>query len=597
MTAHIPLLPAVLSTLALPYSVRTLGGAVPDVRPATRTGRVRTWKWLRWVGGTTLAAAVLMFCYLRIAGTTPVDSDGAGNALQGWDLLHGNLLLHGWWATDVSFWTTELPQYALVEAFAGLRPEVVHICAAMTYVLLVLLAVYAAKGRATGVEAAGRMLLALLILVAPEPGMGTYIALSSPDHVGTGVPVLLMLLFLDWAPRRPWVPPIVGLLLTWAMVGDPLVLVVGVLPVIAVCLTRAGVALHRSQATARELWFELSLAIAATLAMFAVRLVNLLVSVLGGFNVNAAEGFRITSQLQHLTSQLQHLPLDLRSALATFGADTGPEPGLWGGGAGAVPAHQPNSLEVAFAVVHLLGVAAIIMAVLLAGRRLARSLRAPATGPADLVSDLVVVAIALSLAIFFLTYPAYDLFAGREVGPLLSLGAVLAGRQLGGPLAQATLAGAGRPAVLLRSALAVVVTGYCAMLCYGVAQPQVPPANATLAAWLESHGLHNGLGGYWQGTSVTLNSGMAVTISPLFPVKNNRIASYSWEQDMRMFDSRTHSANFLVFTPRAGVAPTVKQAIAVFGLPAHTYRYQAYTILVWDKNLLADLAPATSPSW
>ena len=51
-----------------------------------------------------------MFCYLRIAGATRVNSDGAGLVLQASDMLHGNLLLHGWYATDVSFVTTELPE-------------------------------------------------------------------------------------------------------------------------------------------------------------------------------------------------------------------------------------------------------------------------------------------------------------------------------------------------------------------------------------------------------------------------------------------------------------------------------------------------------
>ena len=95
-------------------------------------------------------AAVLMFCYLRVAGTVPVTSDGAGNALQAWAMLHGNPLLRGWWVSDVSFYTTELPQYLLVEAVAGLRPEVVHICAAMTYTMLVLLAAFVARGRTQG---------------------------------------------------------------------------------------------------------------------------------------------------------------------------------------------------------------------------------------------------------------------------------------------------------------------------------------------------------------------------------------------------------------------------------------------------------------
>jgi len=79
-----------------------------------------------------LAAAVLFFCYWRQSLSVPLTSDGSGNVLQAWDMLHGNLLLHNWWVSDVSFYTTELPQYMLIDALAGLGPWVVHAAAAMT---------------------------------------------------------------------------------------------------------------------------------------------------------------------------------------------------------------------------------------------------------------------------------------------------------------------------------------------------------------------------------------------------------------------------------------------------------------------------------
>ncbi len=69
----------------------TLAGAARAAGPTADGGRRRARVW--WAGATAGAAAVLMFCYLRIAGTVPVLSDGAANALQARDMLHGNLLL------------------------------------------------------------------------------------------------------------------------------------------------------------------------------------------------------------------------------------------------------------------------------------------------------------------------------------------------------------------------------------------------------------------------------------------------------------------------------------------------------------------------
>jgi hypothetical protein len=80
-----------------------------------------------WVLGAVAAFA----CYLRLSRTRAVNSDGAGQALQAWDMLHGNLLLHGWSLGDVSYYTTEVPQYMLVEFLRGLSQDVVHVAAAM----------------------------------------------------------------------------------------------------------------------------------------------------------------------------------------------------------------------------------------------------------------------------------------------------------------------------------------------------------------------------------------------------------------------------------------------------------------------------------
>ena len=66
---------------------------------------------LAWLIGIVGAGIGLYFCYLYISRTEHVGSDGASNALQAWDMLHGNPLLRGWTVTDVSFYTTELPEY------------------------------------------------------------------------------------------------------------------------------------------------------------------------------------------------------------------------------------------------------------------------------------------------------------------------------------------------------------------------------------------------------------------------------------------------------------------------------------------------------
>ena len=84
-------------------------------------GRRRLARWA-WLAGFVVVAVVLFIAYLRMSRTYPATSDGADQALQAWDMLHGNLLLHGWTLGDVTYYSTEIPQYALIELVRGLGP-------------------------------------------------------------------------------------------------------------------------------------------------------------------------------------------------------------------------------------------------------------------------------------------------------------------------------------------------------------------------------------------------------------------------------------------------------------------------------------------
>jgi len=528
-----------------------------------------------WAGGTLLAAVVLMVCYLRIAGTVPVISDGAGNALQAWDMLHGNLLLHGWWVTDVSFCTTELPQYALVEAAAGLRPEVVHICAAITYTLLVLLAAYVARGRARGAEGVVRAVLAAGVMLAPEPGVAVQILLSSPDHVGTAVPVLLLLLLLDRGHPSWWQPVAAFVVLSVAIVGDPLTEVIGVLPLAVLCLARIASALLRRRAPLRSLWYEISLGCAAVAAVAAAEVAKRLIVALHGFSTNPGNWGLVS-----LSAVRANIPMVARNFLSLFGADVESARG---------------GLQQAFAVVHLAGAGLVLAALVLAAVRLVRSLwsreqeAGPADGaaaaPADLVSGLLVLAIVFNVAIYIFMYSIKIIFDEHEIAPILALGATLAGRQLGGPLLRLRVV---RLRVALVSALVAGLACYGVMLGYAATRPQAKPANAALAVWLTQHHLRSGIAGYWEAASVTLDTHGAVAMGSVRPDPGG-LAPWHWEADMRLFDPATHSANFVVSMPGDTVTPA--RAELAFGRPARVYHFQTYTVMIWNKNILRDLGP------
>ena len=117
---------------------RTAAGA-PDRRASARR--------LLAAVAAALAVALLFLAYLHVSRTYPENSDESNDLLMAWDMLHGNVLLHGWYLSDVSFITTELPQYVLLVWLFGLHTDTAHIAAAMTYTLVVILAVLLARGR------------------------------------------------------------------------------------------------------------------------------------------------------------------------------------------------------------------------------------------------------------------------------------------------------------------------------------------------------------------------------------------------------------------------------------------------------------------
>src|ERR1700730_3604808 len=149
------------------------------------------------VAAVALAAGLLFLGYLRVSWTVAATSDGAAQALQARDMLAGNWLLHGWTVSDVSFYTTELPEYVLVELVRPFGTGVIHVAAAVTYTLLVLAACWLARARARGPEGLVRGVIAAGIMLAPQLGYGAFVLLLSPDHVGTQVPLLLGWLLLD----------------------------------------------------------------------------------------------------------------------------------------------------------------------------------------------------------------------------------------------------------------------------------------------------------------------------------------------------------------------------------------------------------------
>jgi hypothetical protein len=235
---------------------------------------------------------------------------------------------------------------------------------------------------------------------------------------------------------------------------------------------------------------------------------------------------------------------------------------------------------------HLAGAIAVVCALVVAVRRFSR--------PDELLAPVFAVAVVINLAAYMISTHAQDLLGAREIAGVLPLGAVLAGRVLGGPLGLATrsateLAGRLRRAARggLLAALTVLAAGYLASLGYGAAQASVPATNEPLAAWLTAHRLTDGLAGYWQANSTTLETGRRILVAAVTYDAAGTLAPYQWETDDTDYDPALHYANFVVAGGPSGLPGMQGAAERTFGKPAQTYQADGYTIMVWHKNLLA----------
>ena len=504
------------------------------------------------VGGLLFAAAGLFILYFRQSRVASFNSDGAAQVLQAQDMLHGNLLLRGWWTGDVSFYTTELPEYMLVDLVRGLRPDVVQICGALTYTLTVLLAALLARGRAKGLAGVVRALLAVGILLAPSIAGGTPVLLENPDHFGTAVPILLILLVLDRARERWYVPVVVCGLLAWAQVADELAVVAVAVPVGAVAVVRLVVLAIRFRPL-REFWYDTALGMAATVSILLAAGTEKAIRALGGFDL-----LPLPQQLLVPRSQLPgHIRALGETLLLLFGANGQGNHGL------------------AFLVqFHLVGLA-------LAGLALLAAIVWYVTR-VDRVTQVVVAAAVATMAAAILTIELSSVGQAHEVAVLLPFGAVLAGRVLPGRVCAARR-------VLLPAGGAWLAVGLAA-LCYAAAGAPVAAENMPLAGWLTAHGYTEGLAAYWQASSTTVDSGGKTLVAP---VTGQGTAVYAWEADAAWYDPGTRRANFIVAVenpdgPLGGIAVSAGQEF--FGRPAHTYRVDGYVIMVYRYNLLTRLA-------
>ncbi|HUJ08239.1 MAG TPA: hypothetical protein VLX31_19220 [Streptosporangiaceae bacterium] len=501
-----------------------------------------------------IAGFVALFAFLlRISLSSPINSDGANNALQAWSILHGDLLLHGWIIGDATFYTFELPLYAVIESIVGLHSLTIHAGSAITFVIVAACAAAIAMTGSRGAARAARggVVVAVLAAALLTP-RGVAILLEKPDHTGTSAIMLVSFLLIDRLPNRRFTPPVLCAILTAGQLGDATVLYVGVPAVMLVCCYRIAAERGMRAAAAAQL-------VAAAASVPLAMLIRSVVEHHGGYLMVAPR-----TGIAPISTWPQHAWLTLRAIGVLYGA--------------AAP--QGSALGVAGAVIAacwLLAAAVGFVKVIWRWRTASRA------------EQMLCAAIVCNIGAYLvstLPNPTNE----REIVAVLPFGAILAARACV----------PGRIADVSRRRLATAAVGVAVLLPLA-AEAVLPPATlaaAPLASWLEAHGLRYGVAGYWDASAITVQSGDQVRVRAVSVTSfmgPTRLGAQDWETDASWYNPSLHYANFVV----ADLSHTYADDNVPWGLfekyfgrPVSMHRVAGRVILIYRRNLLRQVRPA-----
>jgi len=502
------------------------------------------------------------------------NSDGATAILEGKALRDGNLTLNHWALSLDSFWSVDVPLYAIAVLFAGVRPQLLHLVPTIVALGVICVGVFIARlGRRgwSAVLAAGTV---VVLVGFPTKELAANF-LMGPLHVTTAFWCLLAFVALSrghygWA----WLFG-VGLL-AFGMLGDFQAVVLGIVPVFL-----AGIVVALRNRNWRAGAAPMTAALASVVVAEVIRRIAL---VIGTYFIAPANPL----------ASFHQMALNIVGLLG-YGAD------MFGVGIKSFSSVRESHLT---ELAHTLGLGLVLIAVSLAAiatvrssatgvRSVRRRLR---TGEAvvqkgeaskDLdasrtwFDDVLVFgffgACAIYVSLSLVSSSLYD----RYLTSVVIFGSILAARLMG---RLAETAGSGRSKAALAGTALLVATGYLATFASGLTASPPVQASSALVSYLEGHHLSSGIGDYWSSSVVTVESSDAVVIRPVTTEPGTRYLG----RYMRQTTSSWYATGFEFFVYNTALAwnsVDAQTAAASFGPPLQVASVGTYRILTWGHNL------------
>ena len=200
-----------------------------------------------------IAFIFMTFTYYQIAIFLPHNSDDASLLLEAKSILGGNFFLSHWQIAPDNFWTLDLPYYAFFSMRYPLNPILMSLVPSFLYSALLLtaglLTFCQLKNQSFPVKALG-LIITLVLLGALPPITASFFAdlvLIGPIHICT-IWYVILILFLRISSIQSSDSSLIStqeffrhfqnsfilttLLWTLLLIGDPLTLIIGILPMI-----------------------------------------------------------------------------------------------------------------------------------------------------------------------------------------------------------------------------------------------------------------------------------------------------------------------------------------------------------------------------
>lgn len=475
-----------------------------------------------------LCVIALFACYTRFARTFPRNSDDAAFVLEARDILRGNVLLHGWNLPPDTFYASITPWYVVGALVIRNAADLMYLVPSLIYAILVGFLLAIVWSRSDAAHRVGSVLATLAIVALPAyarigPPTG-----SGAEHTATVLFVLASFYLLAAGSR----PELGAIPLALAMIGDPLAIFIGAVPLAVVGASRFY--FDRSDRRC------LTAAAAAALISFAG---SSAIPKLGGFSA-----WGLSEQFATPTVFFHKLALCGQYSLSLFG------------------------LEISSGIESLLAAPARVAMLFLAVCAVCGAAMDLVKRDGDVLAQLSVVAVVMDIAAYVTSTQPVDWTTIRFLTPVVIFGGLLAGLWW-------YRIGISARYVLAVILLAVIING--AAFVQAMFRPAVELPESAIS-YLVQAGLHEGYGGYWDANLLSVASGGNLRVRAVGMGNAGKLVFLPWyanDQWARMRDAR-----FLIFSSEWGGVSEIA-ATNTWGPPAKVKTLGNYHVLIWNKPL------------